>query len=103
MATWESQKWMARRRRQQYCQRLNADPEIIALRRAIGARLRYEASHPWARLPALLRLICMAAGIREGGRPPKARRCTKRLGSRHCWNWRVAGTDRCHRHGRGHW
>jgi len=37
-------------------------------------------------------------GRELGGRPPQARRCTKRLGTRLCWNWRVNGTTRCHRH-----
>jgi hypothetical protein len=100
MATWASQKRMERRRRQRYWQRFNADPEIQAIRRSVGARLRYEARHPWIRFPALMRMHCIGIGILQGGRPPKARRCTKRLGSRRCWNWRTPGTDRCYRHGR---
>jgi hypothetical protein len=100
MATWESEQWMERRRRQKYVERLYADPEIIALRRELGARLRYEARHPWRWFPHLLRMYCIGIGINEGGRPPQARRCTKRLGSRRCWNWRASGTDRCYRHGR---
>ena len=41
------------------------------------------------------------AGRCRGGRPPKERRCTKRIGSRLCWNWREEGCDRCWRHRRG--
>jgi hypothetical protein len=100
MATWESEKRMERRRTQRYWEQFNADPEIIALRRYIAARQRYQARHPYSGLPSLVRMICMAAGIREGGRPPKARRCRKRLGSRLCWNRRAPGTNRCYRHGR---
>lgn len=40
-------------------------------------------------------------GRRYGGRPPRRRRCSKRLGSRFCWNWSAAGTDRCRLHPRG--
>ena len=100
MATIESEKRMERRRRRKYFQRLYADPEFIALRRYIHRQVAYEAAHPWRRFPHLMRFYCMGVGINEGGRPPKARRCTKRLGSRRCWNWRSTGTDRCHRHGR---
>lgn len=44
---------------------------------------------------------CGHVGRKLGGRPPKYRRCTKRLGTRFCWNWRVDGTDRCRLHPRG--
>ena len=91
MATWESEKRMERRRTQRDWEQFNADPEIIALRRYIAVRQRYQARHPYSGLPSLVRMICMASGIREGGRPPKARRCTKRLRSRFCWNWRAPG------------
>jgi hypothetical protein len=39
-------------------------------------------------------------GRELGGRPPPERRCTKRLGSKLCWNWRDVGLDRCRRHPR---
>jgi hypothetical protein len=101
MATYESQKRMERRRHQRWREAFNRDPEVIALRRYVAARQRYERRHPFSgRLRPLLRLHCMAAGILKGGRPSAARRCTKRLGSRFCWNWRAPGTDRCSRHGR---
>jgi hypothetical protein len=103
MATLESRERMARRRRQKLREAMCADPEMQALSRAIRAQLRYHARHPWARFPALLRMNCIAAGIARGGRPrraQRARRCTKRLGTRYCWNWQVRGTDRCYRHGR---
>jgi hypothetical protein len=103
MATIESQKRMERRRRQRWWERLNADPEIQALRRQItrefAARRRYQQRHPFSgRHPGLLWMHCIAAGIQQGGRPPKTRRCTKRLGTRLCWNWRAPETDRCYRH-----
>lgn len=46
-------------------------------------------------------LLCAWIGRERGGRPPRERRCTKRLGSRLCWNWRIPGADRCWRHPRG--
>jgi hypothetical protein len=64
MATWESEQRMERRRRQRAWERFLADPEIIALRRYIHARLTYEAAHPWRRFPHLIRMHCMASGIR---------------------------------------
>lgn len=100
MATWASQQRMERRRQQRARERRHADPQMIALGRYLDARARYMARHPWARHPALLRMWCMASGIRFGGRPPKVRRCTKRLGSRFCWNWRLPDTDRCALHAR---
>ena len=39
-----------------------------------------------------------SAGRWLGGRPPKSRRCTKRLGTRLCWNWRESEMDRCRLH-----
>ena len=51
--------------------------------------------------PDVVRFFCWWIGFLQGGKPKHAaRRCTKRLGSRLCWNWRVGGTDRCHRHQR---
>jgi hypothetical protein len=101
MATVESQKRMERRRLQRWREAWNCQPEIIALRRTIAARQRYQQRHPFSGgHPGLLRMHCIVAGIQQGGRPPRARRCRKRLGSRFCWNWRMPGTDRCPRHGR---
>ena len=104
MATIESAKRMERRRRQRWWEQLNRDPEVMALRRAIAARQKYRQRHPFSGqhpgLRGLLRLRCVYAGITLGGRPPGARRCRKRLGSRFCWGWRAPGTDRCHRHRR---
>ena len=106
LATIESQKRMARRRRQRWWERLNRDPEVMALRRAMARRQRYRRRHPFSGsehdpgLRGLLFMRCVYMGITLGGRPPKTRRCTKRLGTRYCWNWRAPGTDRCLRHGR---
>src|SRR5262245_52110084 len=51
--------------------------------------------------PAELRFFCWLAGVQKGGKPKHAgQRCTKRLGRRLCGNWRIGGTDRCHRHPR---
>jgi len=104
MATEESQKRMERRRHQRWWEQLNRDSEVIALRRYIAATRRYRQRHPFSGqrpgLRGLLWLHCVNAGLRFGGRPPKARRCRKRLGSRLCWNWRAPGTDRCSQHRR---
>jgi hypothetical protein len=104
MATEESQKRMECRRRQRRWEQFNREPEVIALRREIARRRRYRQRHPYSgNTPGErgLRLIrCISAGIQLGGRPPKPRRCTKRLGSRFCWGWRESGTDRCDRHRR---
>jgi hypothetical protein len=101
MATVESRQRMERRRRQQWLERWRADPEVVALRRQIEAQRRYRQRHPFSgRHPGLLRMHCIVAGIQQGGRPPKVRRCSKRLESRLCWNWRAPGSDRCSRHGR---
>lgn len=37
-------------------------------------------------------------GALLGGKARGKRRCTKRLNTRQCGNWRVRGTTRCHRH-----
>jgi hypothetical protein len=104
MATIESEKHMERRRHQRWWERLNRAPEVIALRRSIAARQRYRQRHPFSGqrpgLRGLLWLHCVSAGIRLGGRPPWARRCSKRLGTRYCWNWRAPASDRCYRHAR---
>jgi hypothetical protein len=101
MATEESEKRMERRRRQHWWEALNRDPEIIALRRYIAARQRYQQRHPFSGRPwGLLYMHCAWIGREQGGRPPRARRCTKRLGTRMCWNWQAMGTDRCSRHRR---
>jgi hypothetical protein len=101
MATEQSLKRSARRRVQRWREQWMADPAMQALRREIRARQRYEQRHPFSRLPELALLHCWAKGIELGGRPPKARRCTKRLGSRLCWNWRMPGSSRCYRHQEG--
>ena len=74
--------------------------ETTALRREIARCQRYRAKHPYAGQLGLIYLRCVYMGKWLGGRARKARRCTKRLGSRLCWNWRVWGTDRCYRHRR---
>ena len=100
MATLESEKRSERRRHQKFWERENRDPEVIALRRQIDRCQRYLAKHPYAGQPVLLFMHCCYMGIRFGGRARKGRRCTKRLSSRICRNWRVPGTDRCWRHAR---
>jgi hypothetical protein len=101
VATIESEKRMERRRRQRWWAQFNRDPEVIALWREIARRQRYRQRHPYSGykhnsgLRGLLYLHCVSVGIQLGGRPPKARRCRKRLGTCYCWNWREAGTDRC--------
>jgi|SRR5215468_1807539 len=50
--------------------------------------------------PEVVRLFCIADGMNLGGRPARSRRCTKRRGSRVCWNWREPRADRCWRHAR---
>jgi hypothetical protein len=54
-----------------------------------GLRLHTEGDWWW------LGFLCGMKGRELGGRPPADRRCTKRLGSRLCWNWREGKTDRC--------
>jgi hypothetical protein len=104
VATIESKKRMERRRRQRRWEQFNREPEVIALRREITRRQRYRQRHPYSGsapgVRGLLLIRCVSAGIQLGGRPPKPRRCRKRLGSRFCWNWRTPGTDRCYRHRR---
>ena len=104
MATEESQKRMDRRRRQRRWEAWNREPEVIALRREIARRRRYRQRHPYSGnapgVRGLLLIRCISAGIQLGGRPPKARRCRKRVGSRFCWGWREFGHDRCYRHRR---
>jgi hypothetical protein len=104
VATTESKKRMERRRRQRWREQFNREPEVIALCREIARRQKYRQRHPFSGqhpgLRGLLYLHCVYAGIRLGGRPPRARRCTKRLGSRLCWGWREAGLDRCMKHRR---
>jgi hypothetical protein len=104
MATLESQKRSERRRHQRWWEELNRQPEVIALRREIARRARSRRRHPFAgqtaSQPGPLWLYCLIAGMHEGGRAWKGRRCTKRLGTRMCWNWRQSSSDRCHRHQR---
>jgi hypothetical protein len=104
MATVESQRRSERRRRQRRWEQFNREPEVIALRREIARRQRYRLRHPYSgntpSVRGLLLIRCISAGIQLGGRPPKLRRCRKRLGSRFCCGWRAPGTDRCSRHRR---
>lgn len=75
-------------------------PEVR--RRRYRARRRrwpsIELSHPAGKV--LLRWLCASKGKEGGGRPSRARRCTKRLGSRRCWGWTQSETDRCRLHPR---
>jgi hypothetical protein len=99
MATWESEKRMQRRRSQRFREEFNADPEIIAFRHAFDQRQKYLGKHPFSgRPPGLLYMHCVWAGWTLGGRAKGSRRCTKRLGTRVCHNWRIPGTTRCYRH-----
>jgi hypothetical protein len=98
MATEESEKRMERRRRQRWREELNRQPEVIALRREIARRQRYRAKHPYAGQPGLIFMRCVYFGKKLGGRARGGRRCTKRLQTRVCHNWRAPGTDRCHMH-----
>jgi hypothetical protein len=94
MATQESEDRMVRRHLQRY--REAFEPAVQAWRRDQRRRTQ---RHPYRHVhPALLWLFCRWWGSALGGRPPQERRCTKRLGTRYCWNWRVEGTTRCHRH-----
>jgi hypothetical protein len=106
MVTLASKKRMERRRLQQMREWYTNLPEYQALRREIARRQRYRQRHPYSGqhvgVRGLLYMHCVTAGIERGGRPPMARRCLKRLGSRLCWNWRVPGTDRCYRHHQRH-
>ena len=86
MATLESEKRMERRRNQKWWEELNRQPEVIALRREMARRQRYLRRHPYAGQPTLAYMHCVYMGIRLGGRARKARRCTKRLGTKLCWN-----------------
>jgi len=96
MATQESAKRMARRFHQHFRETVEASP---GFQQAMRAWRRHRQRHPYAEVhPAYLRSLCVQWGRELGGRPPKARRCTRRLGMRYCWNWRVDGTTRCHRH-----
>ncbi len=98
MATYESRQRMARRRAHRSFEAWKARPDVQAMLHDQHRRLR---RHPYRFVhPGLLWLYCYQWGRELGGRPPKARRCTKRLGTRYCWNWRVKGTTRCHRHPR---
>jgi hypothetical protein len=98
MATKESKQRNERRRWQRLRERWQADPAMQALRRQLKARQRYRQRHPFSEFPELALMHCWVKGIELGGRPPKARRCTKRLGSRLCWNWRMPGSNKCYRH-----
>jgi hypothetical protein len=69
---------------------------LIAERMELVSETRQRELRAWE-----IREYCVWAGRVLGGRPAEERRCTKRLGTRRCWNWRVKGTDRCHLHQRG--
>ena len=106
MATEESRKRSDRRRHQRVIAEWHASPEYQAMKRDLLAQRRYRLRHPYTGYQhssvqrGLLLLRCISAGVTLGGRPPKAQRCTRRLGSRFCWGWRVQDTDRCYRHPR---
>jgi hypothetical protein len=98
MATRASQQRMARRFHQRFRETLEASPGFQA---AVRARRCHRRRHPYCDVhPRYLRALCVQWGRELGGRPPRNRRCTKRLGTRYCWNWRVEGTTRCWRHQR---
>jgi hypothetical protein len=85
MATAESIARMARRRHQRSIEQWRADPVTQALRRQVDAQQRYRQRYPFSGVhPGLLRMHCVVAGLQQGGRPPKARRCTKQRGARYC-------------------
>ncbi len=90
-----------RRHVQRFGEQIKA--EVAALHRTPEWRRwwRNRRRRRWPRLSLeAVRVFCMLDGYDKGGRPPRARRCTKRLGSRFCWNWREPETDRCWRHAR---
>jgi hypothetical protein len=97
MATRDSEQRRTRRFHQRFRETVEASPGFQA---AVRARLRHRRRHPYAAAPSrYLRALCVQWGRELGGRPyTKAYRCTKRLGTRLCWNWRVEGTTRCYRH-----
>jgi hypothetical protein len=97
MATEASQQRMLRRWWKRTSEALDASPAFQHAMRALRRRWR---RHPFCNAsPRFLREWCARWGREFGGRPyTKAYRCTKRLGTRYCWNWRVQGTTRCHRH-----
>ena len=47
------------------------------------------------------RVLAPAPRRVSGGRALGHRRCTKRIGTCRCGNWRLPGTDRCRLHPRG--
>lgn len=96
MATWESEQRMARRRVQRALAELRADPQIQAWRRARLRKRKRRKLPGWS--AEAIRTHCALYGLLRGGRARGQRRCTKRLGSRLCGNWRVKGTTRCHLH-----
>lgn len=87
-----------RRQAQRRWEGFYAGPEAQAVLREIR---RKRERRRWPGAPLLLvDFLCGKEGREKGGRPPAERRCTKRLGSRLCWNWRTADGDRCHLHPR---
>ena len=96
MATQESEQRMARRFFQRFRETLEDSP---AFHQHMRTWARHRRRHPYCDVPPrALRALCVQWGRALGGRPPRARRCTKRLGTRYCWNWHALGTTRCHRH-----
>jgi hypothetical protein len=86
-----------RRRQQRLRAELTAELESLE-RGALGRRLRRRRM-PWANVRELQGWCWLTGTL--GGRPKRTGyRCTKRLGSRFCWNWRAVGSDRCWRHKR---
>jgi len=100
MATIASQKRMERRRLQRLRTWYINLPEYQAMLREIKAWQRYRRRRRFTGQPTLAWMHCTYMGITKGGRAAGDRRCTKRLGSKVCHNWREAGRDRCYRHRR---
>jgi hypothetical protein len=83
-----------RRHLQQTLAVFRQSPEYRAMIRR-RKRRRFPNEPRW-----LINRWCARVGRERGGRSPDARRCTKRLGTRVCWNWRTRAADRCYRHPR---
>jgi hypothetical protein len=74
-----------------------------AFQQQMRALRRCLRRHPYTHAaPGYLWQVYADWGRLLGGRPRTVDRCTKRLGTRLCWNWRVEGTTRCWRHQPAH-
>jgi hypothetical protein len=97
MEVWRaSPEYQARMRAQQRQQRRQQQREIRQRRFAFMAV--GNADSPWPQV--FKEWYIKHLGRTLGGKPSRHRRCTKRLGTRQCWNWRTSHSDRCHRHSR---